>query len=105
MMIPLKRALLSCSDKTGLRELAQTLHHSGTELFASGGTFQYLKDAQIPVHEASELSRNPEAFNGRMKTLSFHIFGGILARRKNARDEAELKELEIPLIDAVIVNF
>ncbi len=105
MTITLKRALLSCSDKTGLKELAQALSDTGTELFASGGTFQILNEAKIPVKEATQLSRNPEAFSGRMKTLSFHIFGGILARRNDPKDALEMKRLEIPAIDAVIVNF
>jgi phosphoribosylaminoimidazolecarboxamide formyltransferase/IMP cyclohydrolase len=105
MTITLKRALLSCSDKTGLTELAKALHDSGTELFASGRTFQVLNEAKIPVKEATQLSRNPETFAGRVKTLSFHIFGGILARRNDPKDEAEMKRLEIPAIDAVIVNF
>lgn len=101
----IKRALLSVSDKTGLVELAQAMHKTGTELYASGGTLKALEEAGIPCRKAEELSETPEAFQGRMKTLSFKIFSGLLARRDDAKDKADWEKLQIKLLDAVVVNF
>lgn len=101
----MKRALLSCSDKTGLEELAHTLAAKGVELFASGQTREGLLKAGLDVKPVEQLSGSPEAFQGRMKTLSFPIFGGILARRGDAKDDADLTKLGIKNIDVVVVNF
>lgn len=103
--IEIKKVLMSVSDKTGLIELAQAFHQQGAEIFASGGTQKALEEAKIPVKPAQILSGSPEAFQGRMKTLSFNIFSGILARRDDSSDQNDLKTLNIPLIDAVVVNF
>jgi phosphoribosylaminoimidazolecarboxamide formyltransferase/IMP cyclohydrolase len=100
-----KRALLSVSDKTGLLPLARALRASGCELYASGGTKKTLALEGIEVLPVEAISRSPEAFAGRMKTLSFPIFGGILARRGDAADDADRAKLGIPLIDVVVVNF
>lgn len=101
----IRRALLSVSDKSGLLELGRALHESGTELFASGGTLKTLAQAGIPAREATELSGSPEAFDGRMKTLSFPIFSGILSRRDREEDLNEMQRLSLRPIDAVVVNF
>lgn len=100
-----KRALLSVSDKTGLIPLAKALREMGCELYASGGTKSAIQAEGIEVLGVEKLSRSPEAFQGRMKTLSFPIFGGILARRGDASDEADREKLGISLIDVVVVNF
>jgi phosphoribosylaminoimidazolecarboxamide formyltransferase / IMP cyclohydrolase len=105
MSLKIRRALLSVSDKTGLKELAQALQKTGTELYASGGTLKALEDAGIPCRKAEELSETPEAFQGRMKTLSFKIFSGLLARRQDPKDKADWEKLNIQLLDAVVVNF
>lgn len=103
--LKIRRALLSVSDKTGLVELAQALASTGTELVATGNTAQVLKNAGLSVVPIENLSGSPEAFQGRMKTLSFPICSGILYRRGDAKDEADLKKLGISPIDCVVVNF
>ena len=104
-MLHPKRALLSVSDKTGLLPLARALRAVGCELYASGGTKATLLAEGIDVLSVETLSRSPEAFQGRMKTLSFPIFGGILARRGDASDDLDRTNLGISLIDVVVVNF
>jgi phosphoribosylaminoimidazolecarboxamide formyltransferase/IMP cyclohydrolase len=100
-----KRALLSVSDKDGLIPLAKALRAEGCDLYASGGTKKVLELEGIEVLPVEAISRSPEAFAGRMKTLSFPVFGGILARRNDASDDADRAKLGIPLIDVVVVNF
>lgn len=100
-----RRALLSVSDKSGLIPLAKALREAGCELYASGGTKKAIEAEGIPVLTVESLSRSPEAFQGRMKTLSFPIFGGILARRGDLADEADREKLGIPFLDVVVVNF
>lgn len=101
----IRRALLTVSDKQGVVELAQALSRAGTELVATGRTAQMLKDAGLPVVPIEQVSGSPEAFQGRMKTLSFPVCGGILYRRGDASDEADLAKLNIRAIDCVVVNF
>ncbi len=103
--VKIHRVLLSVSDKTGLVDLAQAMHRAGAELYASGGTFKVLQEAKIPCRLAEELAETPEAFQGRMKTLSFKIFSGILARRTDMKDKLDWERLNIKLLDAVVVNF
>jgi len=100
-----KRALLSVSDKNGLLPLARALRANGCDLYASGGTKKLLELEGVEVLPVESISRSPEAFAGRMKTLSFPVFGGILARRADAADDADRAKLGIPLIDVVVVNF
>lgn len=101
----IKRALLSVSDKTGLVELATALVRSGTELIATGGTAQALRAAGLPLTPIEAVSGSPEAYQGRMKTLSFPVFAGILYRRDDPSDEADRKRLGHAPIDLVVVNF
>jgi phosphoribosylaminoimidazolecarboxamide formyltransferase/IMP cyclohydrolase len=103
--LKIRRALITVSDKTGIAELARALHESGTEIVATGKTAQVIKDAGIPITNIEKVSGSPEAFQGRMKTLSFPVCSGILYRRGDASDEADLKKLAIPAIDCVVVNF
>jgi phosphoribosylaminoimidazolecarboxamide formyltransferase/IMP cyclohydrolase len=103
--LKIRRALLTASDKSGIAELARALHRAGAELVATGKTAQVLKDAGLPVVPIEQVSGSPEAFQGRMKTLSFPVCSGILYRRGDAKDEADLMALGFPPIDCVVVNF
>jgi phosphoribosylaminoimidazolecarboxamide formyltransferase/IMP cyclohydrolase len=103
--VKIRRALITVSDKTGVVELAKALHDSGAEIVATGKTAQVIKDAGIPITPIEKVSGSPEAFQGRMKTLSFPVCSGILYRRGDASDEADLKKLSISAIDCVVVNF
>jgi phosphoribosylaminoimidazolecarboxamide formyltransferase/IMP cyclohydrolase len=103
--LKIRRALFTVSDKTGIVPLAKALHESGAELVATGRTSQVLKDAGLPVTPIEKVSGSPEAFQGRMKTLSFPVCSGILYRREDPSDEADLKKLSIVPIDCVVVNF
>jgi len=99
---PIKRALLSVSDKTGIVEFATALHEAGVELLSTGGTAMLLADKGLPVIEVSNYTGHPEIMDGRVKTLHPKIHGGILARR--GTDEAVMAENNIGPIDLVAVN-
>ena len=99
---PIKRALLSVSDKTGILDFANALHNAGVELLSTGGTAKLLADAGLPVKEVSDHTGHPEIMAGRVKTLHPKIHGGILARR--GIDEAVMDENNIAPIDLVVVN-
>lgn len=101
----LRRALLSVWDKEGIVPLAQALDRAGVELVATGKTALVLKEAGLRVVQVEELTGNPEVFQGRVKTLSYEILGGILYRRGHPDDESDLIRLEIPPVDCVVVNF
>ncbi|MCL1126067.1 bifunctional phosphoribosylaminoimidazolecarboxamide formyltransferase/IMP cyclohydrolase [Shewanella surugensis] len=99
---PIRRALLSVSDKTGILEFAQALHTQGVELLSTGGTARLLAENHIPVTEVSDYTGHPEIMDGRVKTLHPKIHGGILARR--GIDEAVMADNHIKAIDLVVVN-
>jgi phosphoribosylaminoimidazolecarboxamide formyltransferase/IMP cyclohydrolase len=99
---PIKRALLSVSDKTGIVELATYLHQAGVELLSTGGTAKLLLAEGLPVKEVSEHTGHPEIMDGRVKTLHPKIHGGILGRRDV--DGAVMAQHEIAPIDLVCVN-
>lgn len=101
-LVPVKRALLSVSDKTGIVEFAQKLTSFGIELLSTGGTFQLLKTQGIPVVEVSSYTGFPEMMDGRVKTLHPKVHGGILGRR--GQDDAVMTEHGIQAIDMVVVN-
>ncbi len=103
--LKIRRALLTVSDKAQLVELGQALAGAGAELVATGKTAQVLKDAGLKVVGIEQVSGSPEAFQGRMKTISFPVCSGILYRRGDASDEADLAKLKIQAIDCVVVNF
>lgn len=103
-MNAIRRALLSVSDKTGLLELAQILAAGGVELIASGGTAKSLIAAGYKVTPVETLSGKGEAFQGRMKTISFEIASSLLFRRDDTSDLAQAQELGIEPIDLVVVN-
>ncbi|MCE2572757.1 bifunctional phosphoribosylaminoimidazolecarboxamide formyltransferase/IMP cyclohydrolase [Motilimonas eburnea] len=99
---PIKRALISVSDKTGIVEFARELAQQGVEILSTGGTFKLLADNGIKVIEASDYTGHPEIMDGRVKTLHPKIHGGILGRR--GTDEGVMAENNIQPIDMVVVN-
>ena len=101
---PVRRALLSVSDKTALVEFGRGLLELGVELVASGGTAGALRAADLAVTDVAQLTNSPEMLGGRVKTLHPRIHGGILARRDHEGDQRELAEYEIGTIDLVAVN-
>src|SRR5690606_34741792 len=101
---PVRRALLSVSDKTGLVPFAQRLHALGVELLSTGGTARALREAGLPVKDVAEVTGSPELLGGRVKTLHPKVRAGILARRTGPDDLAQLEEHGIGLIDLVVVN-
>ncbi len=103
-MMKIKRALLSVSDKNHIIELAQVLSEHGVELISSGGTRKVLEEGGFKVTPIEEVTGNPEAFGGRMKTLSFQVSSALLFRRNHTEDEQQAKELEIDPIDLVVCN-
>lgn len=98
-----KRALFSVYDKSGLVEFAQSLHESGVELIASGGTARLLAEAGLPVAAVEDLTGFPEILGGRVKTLHPAVHGGILARRTSEHLD-ELSAHDLAPIDFVVVN-
>lgn len=102
--LPIKRALLSVTDKSGLKEFAEFLHAHDVEIVSTGGTMKFLKDAGIPVTAVESVTGFPEILNGRVKTLHPKIHGGILADKDNPEHMATLKEHKITTFDLVCVN-
>ncbi|NPA28179.1 MAG: bifunctional phosphoribosylaminoimidazolecarboxamide formyltransferase/IMP cyclohydrolase [Epsilonproteobacteria bacterium] len=98
------RALLSVSDKEGIVEFAKGLKELGFEIISTGGTYRKLKEAGIDVIEIDKVTKFPECFEGRVKTLNPYIHGGILYKRDNKKHQEEAKELQISGIDLVCVN-
>jgi phosphoribosylaminoimidazolecarboxamide formyltransferase/IMP cyclohydrolase len=99
---PIRRALLSVSDKTGIVELAKALAGSGAEILSTGGTHRVLAEAGIPVLEVAQYTGFAEMMDGRVKTLHPKIHGGILGRR--GTDDAVMAQHAIQPIDLVVVN-
>jgi phosphoribosylaminoimidazolecarboxamide formyltransferase/IMP cyclohydrolase len=100
----IERAILSVSDKTGIADLARALSAKGVEILSTGGTAQHLTDAGIAVTPISKWSGAPEILGGRVKTLTPKVFGAILHDRANPEHVADVRRLEIPAIDLVVVN-
>ena len=99
---PVRRALISVSDKSGIVELASQLHAKGVDLLSTGGTAKLIAENNIPVTEIGDYTGFPEMMAGRVKTLHPKVHGGILARR--GTDEAIMEANDIQPIDLVIVN-
>ena len=102
--IPLRRALVSVYDKTGLRELALTLAEAGVTIVSTGSTAKHIRDAGVAVTEVSELTGFPECLDGRVKTLHPRVHAGILADRRKTDHRTQLRELEIEPFDLVVCN-
>lgn len=98
------RALLSVSDKAGIIEFAQGLESQGWEIISTGGTYKKLNEAGVKVIEIDEVTKFPECFEGRVKTLNPYVHGGILYKRGDAAHVAQAKELGVEGIDLVCVN-
>jgi phosphoribosylaminoimidazolecarboxamide formyltransferase / IMP cyclohydrolase len=101
---PIRRALLSVSDKTGLVDLARGLAAAGVELVSTGGTAAALRQAELAVRDVSDLTGFPEIMDGRVKTLHPGVHGGLLARRDDAAHLAAMQAHGIAAIDLLVVN-
>ena len=103
-IVPIRRALISVSDKTGLVPFAQALVSRGVAILSTGGSAKALRDAGVAVTEVSEHTGFPEILDGRVKTLVPQIHGGILARRDLPEHVAQMEHHNIAPIDLVAVN-
>ena len=102
--LPIKRAILSVTDKGGLPDFAAFLVKGGVELVSTGGTFKALKDAGLPVTQVSDVTGFPEIMGGRVKTLHPAIHGGILADKDTPEHLEALAKHGIRTFDLVCVN-
>jgi len=102
--VPIKRALISVSDKTGLTALAKALADMGVEILSTGGSAKTIRDAGIAVTEVADHTGFPEMMDGRVKTLHPKIHGGLLALRDNDSHAAAMNEHNIAAIDLVAIN-
>jgi len=100
----IQRALLSVSNKTGIVELARSLHAMGVEILSTGGTQRALDESGIPVRSVSDYTGFPEMMDGRVKTLHPKIHAGLLALRDNLEHMREVDRHGIELIDMIVVN-
>jgi phosphoribosylaminoimidazolecarboxamide formyltransferase / IMP cyclohydrolase len=104
VMVPIHRALISVSDKTGLAEFSSLLSSFGVEILSTGGTASFLREKKIPITEVSEYTGFPEILDGRVKTLHPKVHGGLLAMRDKPSHQQQMKEQNIQPIDLVVVN-
>jgi len=104
MSSPIRRAILSVTDKTGLVDFARKLAALNIELISTGGTAKLLRDSGIPVKDISDLTGFPEMLDGRVKTLHPKVHGGILHRREDPAHVAAVQHHGIQPIDMVVVN-
>jgi phosphoribosylaminoimidazolecarboxamide formyltransferase / IMP cyclohydrolase len=102
--VPLKRALISVYDKTGLEELAVGLHAAGVQIVSTGSTAKRIAGAGVPVTEVSEVTGFQECLDGRVKTLHPMVHAGILADRRREDHVAQLEQLHVQPFDLVVVN-
>lgn len=102
--LPIKHALISVFDKTGIETLCSKLQSMGTKLYSTGGTSKFLIEKGFTVISIESVTQFPEMMDGRVKTLHPKIFGGILARRNEKDDLLATETHDIPLFDLVVVN-
>jgi phosphoribosylaminoimidazolecarboxamide formyltransferase/IMP cyclohydrolase len=100
----IKSALISVFYKQGLDEIVRILRDLGIKIFSTGGTFSYIKELGVAAEKVEDITTYPSILGGRVKTLHPLIFGGILARRANPEDTAQVEKYNIPEIDLVIVD-
>ena len=100
----IKTALISVFHKDGLEDLLKKLHEEGVKFLSTGGTKEFIESLGYECQKVEEVTSYPSILGGRVKTLHPKIFGGILSRRDNADDQAQMKEYDIPFIDLVIVD-
>ncbi len=103
-IIPIRRALISVSDKTGLAPFSRALAGRGIEILSTGGSAHAMREAGVPVKDVSDHTGFPEIMDGRVKTLVPQIHGGILARRDVPEDVEQMRVHAIAPIDLVVVN-
>ncbi|MDP2775519.1 MAG: bifunctional phosphoribosylaminoimidazolecarboxamide formyltransferase/IMP cyclohydrolase [Nocardioides sp.] len=102
--IPIKRALVSVYDKSGLEELVRGLHDAGVALVSTGGSAKLIEGLGLPVTKVEDLTGFPECLDGRVKTLHPRVHAGILADRRLDSHVAQLAELDVEPFDLVVVN-
>lgn len=103
-LVPIRRALLSVSDKTGLVELARALSMQGVEILSTGGSAAALRDAGLKVRDVAEVTGFPEMMDGRVKTLHPAVHGGLLALRDDPDHISAMQTHDIGAIDLLVVN-
>ena len=103
-LAPLRRALLSVSDKTGMIDLGRALADRGVELLSTGGSAKALRDAGLEVRDVADVTGFPEMMDGRVKTLHPVVHGGLLARRDLEGHRDAMVEHNIGPIDLLVVN-
>lgn len=101
---PIRSALISVYHKDGLDELLPMLHEQGVRLLSTGGTQAYIESLGLPCQRVENLTSYPSILGGRVKTLHPKVFGGILARRDNTEDQADMTKYAIAPIDLVVVD-
>lgn len=104
MPIPIRRALISVSDKDGVEDLGRFLATAGVEILSTGGSAKALRDAGVPVVEVADYTGFPEIMDGRVKTLQPKLHGGLLAVRGDPAHEAAMRTHGIQPIDLLVVN-
>ncbi|MDO4767133.1 MAG: IMP cyclohydrolase [Pseudomonadota bacterium] len=103
-MLPIRRAILSVTDKSGLDEFARFLQESGVELVSTGGTRKKLLQAGLKVRSVSDVTGFPEILGGRVKTLHPHVHAGILASKDDPAHMQTMKDLRLGPFDLICVN-
>ncbi len=103
-LLPIKRAILSVTDKTGLLEFGIFLVENGVEIVSTGGTCAFLETEGLPVTQVSSITGFPEILGGRVKTLHPHMHGGILADKDKAEHMQSIEDMGIKPFDLVCVN-
>ncbi len=100
----IKTALISVFHKDGLEDLLKKLNEEGVKFLSTGGTQKFIESLGYECQKVEDVTTYPSILGGRVKTLHPKIFGGILARRDNEGDQAQMNEYEIPSIDLVVVD-
>ncbi len=103
-MIPIKRALISVTDKSGIVEFGKFLAEHQVEILSTGGTAKMLREGGVKVTEVSDFTGFPEMLDGRVKTLHPKVHAGILARRDLASHLEQMEHQNLKFIDLVVVN-
>ncbi|WP_297056569.1 IMP cyclohydrolase [Thermosulfurimonas sp.] len=103
-MTPIRRALISVTDKTGVADFARALREMGVEIISTGGTARVIREAGVEVIDVSEVTGFPEMLDGRVKTLHPKIHGGLLYLRDKEDHVRQIQEQGIKPIDLVAVN-
>ncbi|MEQ9424394.1 MAG: bifunctional phosphoribosylaminoimidazolecarboxamide formyltransferase/IMP cyclohydrolase [Cyclobacteriaceae bacterium] len=100
----IQSALISVFYKDGLEPIVRKLHENGVKVYSTGGTLKFINELGIDAIAVEDLTGYPSILGGRVKTLHPKVFGGILQRSENSKDQQEIKEYDIPPMDLVIVD-